>query len=263
MVTVNVRNDGYTYQSIFYEAIMVLRFYLMHLYELPQVMKGTGNPSRIMLSAALGIVLLSAAFFSDKLMHVSRLALVMVWCSGFSLSTQGGCLPVDSWHGSSIQEHYTLAGTVIMQRSTWRIGAHDLYSGVVIDGYVSKMEKQELGKYLSSYEKLESIVDSLNPDGLVVLKLHETQFMKYVMDAAGKEGIYLQLIPFLNDVYPAHPTSDLVGTAKLINLRATPPEKAGKAPAQDGLRRDDQQRMTMLTARKFKKRWESSASLPC
>lgn len=116
-----------------------------------------------------------------------------------------------------------------MQRSTWRIGAHDLYSGVVIDGYVSKMEKQELGKYLSSYEKLESIVDSLNPDGLVVLKLHETQFMKYVMDAAGKEGIYLLMIPFLDDDCPAHPTFDLVGKTKLINLRATLLEKADNA----------------------------------
>ena len=65
----------------------------------------------------------------------------------------------------------------------------------------------------------------------MVLKLHETQFMKYVMDAASKEGIYLQLIPFLNDVYPAHPTFDLVGTAKLFNLRATPLERAGNALA--------------------------------
>lgn len=99
----------------------------------------------------------------------------------------------------------------------------------MIDGYVSKMEKQELGKYLSSHEELESIIDSLNPAGLVVLKLHETQFMKYVMDAAGKEGIYLQLIPFLNDDYPAHPTFDLVGKTKLINLHATLLEKADNA----------------------------------
>ena len=80
--------------------------------------------------------------------------------------------------------------------------------------------------------ELESIVDSLNPDGLVVaLEPHETQFMKYVMDTAGKEGIYLQMIPFFNDYYPAHPTFDLVGKTKLINLRATPLERAGNALA--------------------------------
>lgn len=110
--------------------------------------------------------------------------------------------------------------------------AHDPYSGVVIDGYVSRMEKPELGKCLGSYEELESIVDSLNPDGLVVaLEPHESQFMQYVMDTAGKEGIYLQMIPFFNDYYPAHPTFELVGKTKLINLRATPLERAGNALA--------------------------------
>lgn len=41
-VTVDVRSNGYIYLSIVYAAMMVLCFYLMHLYELPQVMKGTG-----------------------------------------------------------------------------------------------------------------------------------------------------------------------------------------------------------------------------
>ena len=39
-VTVDVRSDGYIYLSIVYAAMMVLCFYLMHLYELPQVMRG-------------------------------------------------------------------------------------------------------------------------------------------------------------------------------------------------------------------------------
>ena len=66
---------------------------------------------------------------------------------------------------------------------------------------------------------------------MVALEPHETQFMKYVMDTAGKEGIYLQMIPFFNDYYQAHPTFDLVGKTKLINLRATPMEKAGNSLA--------------------------------
>ena len=77
-ITVDVRSNGYIYLSIVYEAMMVLYFYLMHLYELLQVMRGTENIARIMLSAALGIVLLSAALFSAKLMHGSRLALMMI-----------------------------------------------------------------------------------------------------------------------------------------------------------------------------------------
>ena len=49
------------------------------------------------------------------------------------------------------------------------------------------------------------------------------------MDTAGKEGIYLLMIPFFNDDYPAHPKFDHVGKTKCINFHTTPPEKAGNA----------------------------------
>lgn len=235
-VTVDVRSNGYIYLSIVYAAMMVLCFYLMHLYELPQVMKGTGNIARIALSATLGIVLLSAALFSAKLMHVSRLALVMVWLFEILLVTARWLLTrrFMAWfiHTGAYQEHYILVGNGHQAKQYLEDLAHAPYSGIVIDGYVSKVEKPGLGRCLGSYETLESIVDSLSPDGLVVaLEPHETQFMQYVMDTASKEGIYLQMIPFFNDYYPAHPTFELVGKTKLINLRATPLERAGNALA--------------------------------
>lgn len=178
-VTVDVRNDGYIYLSIVYAAMMVLCFYLMHLYELPQVMQGSGNLARIMLSAALGIVLLSAAPFSAKLIHVSRLALVMVWLFEILLVTARWLLTrrfmVWFIHTGAYQEHYILVGNGHQARQYLEDLAHDPYSGIVIDGYVSKVEKPELGRCLGSYEELESIVDRLNPDGLVVaLEPHET-----------------------------------------------------------------------------------------
>lgn len=189
-VTVDVRSNGYIYLSIVYAAMMVLCFYLMHLYELPQVMKGTGNIARIALSATLGIVLLSAALFSAKLMHVSRLALVMVWLFEILLVTARWLLTrrFMAWfiHTGAYQEHYILVGNGHQAKQYLEDLAHDPYSGVVIDGYVSKVQKPELGRCLGSYEELESIVDSLSPDGLVVaLEPHETQFMQYVMDTAG------------------------------------------------------------------------------
>ncbi len=236
IVTVDVRSNGYIYLSLVYAAMMVLCFYLMHLYALPQVMRGSGNLARIMLSAALGIVLLSAALFSAKIMHVSRMALVMVWVFEVLLVTARWLFTrrLMAWYvrKGTYQEHYILVGNGRQAKQYLQDLAHDAYSGIVIDGYVSRIEKPELGRCLGSYEELESIVNSLNPDGLVVaLEPHETQFMKYVMDTAGKEGVYLQMIPFFNDYYPAHPTFELVGKTKLINLRATPLESAGNALA--------------------------------
>lgn len=113
-VTVDVRSNGYIYLSIVYAAMMVLCFYLMHLYELPQVMKGTGNIARIVLTATLGVVLLSAALFSAKIMHVSRMALVMVWLFEILLVTARWLLTrrLMAWfiQKGTYQEHYILVG---------------------------------------------------------------------------------------------------------------------------------------------------------
>ena len=154
-------------------------------------MKGSGNIARIMLSAALCIVLLSAAFFSAKIMHVSRMALAMVSLFEVLLVTARWLLirRFMAWfiHTGAYQEHYILVGNGHQAKQYLEDLAREPYSGVVIDGYVSKVQKPELGKCLGSYEELESIVDGMNPDGLVVaLEPHETQFMKYVMDTAGK-----------------------------------------------------------------------------
>lgn len=233
-VTIDARGNGFVYVSIVYAAMLVLSFYLMHLYELPQVMKGTGNIARIVLGATMGIVLLTAALFSVKLVHISRLALAMVWLFEILLVTLRWLLTRKIIYGlirtGAYQEHYILVGNGRLAKQYLQDLAREPYSGVVVDGYVSKVQKPELGKCLGSYEELESIVASLNPDGLVVaLEPHEIRFMKYVMDTAGKEGIYLRMIPFYNDYYPARPTFELVGKTKLINLRATPLDKAGNA----------------------------------
>lgn len=46
--------------------------------------------------------------------------------------------------------------------------------------------------------------------------------MKQVLAAADKLGARISIIPFYNDYIPAHPTIDVVGKTKLINMRATP-----------------------------------------
>ena len=56
---------------------------------------------------------------------------------------------------------------------------------------------------------------------IVALEPHEIQFMKQVLDAADKLGARISIIPFYNDYIPAHPSIDVVGKTKLINMRAT------------------------------------------
>lgn len=102
--------------------------------------------------------------------------------------------------------------------------------GITVDGYISGVPRPELGTCLGCYEDLEKILEQRDLDELVVaLEPHEVRFMRSVLDAADKEGVHVTLIPFYNDYIPSHPSIDVVGQTKLINLRATPLDNFGWA----------------------------------
>lgn len=102
--------------------------------------------------------------------------------------------------------------------------------GVVVDGYISGAERDGLGERLGSYEQLETILLVHPLDCLVVaLEAHETRFMRYVLMAAEREGIRVELIPFYSEYIPPHPSVEVVGKTKMMNLNATPLDDPGRA----------------------------------
>lgn len=102
--------------------------------------------------------------------------------------------------------------------------------GLEVLGYVSASEKPELGTRLGCYEQIEEILEHHFVDELVVaLEPHETVFMKHVLSAADKEGVRVSIIPFYSEYIPSHPSIEVVGDTKLINMRSTPLDKIGWA----------------------------------
>ena len=61
------------------------------------------------------------------------------------------------------------------------------------------------------------------------LEPEEIRFMQPTIAAADKEGIRLSIVPFYNDYIPPHPTIEAVGNSRVINMRATPLDRAGNA----------------------------------
>lgn len=111
---------------------------------------------------------------------------------------------------------------------------HDIQNnaqmGIVVDGYISKVERPALGKCLGCYEDVGQILEQHEVDELILaLEPHEIQFMKPVLAAADKEGVRLILIPFYNDYLPPHPSIDVIGQTKLVNMRSTPLDNLGWA----------------------------------
>lgn len=175
-----------------------------------------------------------ALLYVIKVVHISRMAFILIGMIATVLVFLRYCIfrRIVCWliHEGLFQEHYILVGNGHLAHQYLTDVQREVYPELIIDGYVSKVQKPELGKCLGSYEDLGAIAEEYDIDGLIIaLEPHEIHFMKYVMETAGKEGLQLRLIPFFNDYYPAQPTFDLVGKTKLVNLRSTPLNKVSNA----------------------------------
>ena len=95
--------------------------------------------------------------------------------------------------------------------------------GMRIRGYISKSVKQELGKNLGMYEELDQILQDSDIEEMVIaLESHEVEFMPMVIAAGEKAGVKISIIPFYNNYIPNHPSIDVIGNCKLMNIRQIP-----------------------------------------
>jgi len=234
VITIDARAGIYSRIALVYAFAVVLALYLLHFYERQQVLKIARNIASILVTNGLGIMTWMAMLYTSKVLHVSRMAFLLMGLlsSGMITIRYLAFRRFVCWliHKGLFQEHYILVGNGHLAHQYLADNQREVYPEIIIDGYVSKAQRPELGKCLGSYEELGAIVKEHDIDGMIIaLEPHEIHFMKYVMETAGKEGLQLRLIPFFNDYYPAHPEFDLVGKTKLVNLRATPLNKAGNA----------------------------------
>ena len=234
VVTLQLSRGGFAIGAVAYSVAIVIAYYALRLYGSYRFKHPGEECITILLINGMGTLVYMAVLFLFRIVDFSRMALVLFWL------ISSGLVICKRTFVRMILRHYRALG--YNQKHVAIVGnghlAHqyllDLeqkpHLGFTVDGYVSKMERPELGTCLGSYEQLEEILENYELDELVVaLEPHEVRFMKDVLSVADKEGIRVNLIPFYNDYIPTHPTIEVVGKTKLINLRATPLDHLGWA----------------------------------
>ncbi len=128
------------------------------------------------------------------------------------------------------QKHVIIFGNGHLAREFKESVETDPSLGIVVDGYVSKSPRAELGTNLGSYEDLEHILDERDVDILVVaLETHELNFMQYAIACAEKNGVRINLIPSFSRFMPRHVRMEELDNVKLIDMRAIPLDNPGAA----------------------------------
>lgn len=216
-----------------YCVLIVIVFYIFNVYTHWNFRRHSRS-TRLLAIHFVGVLILEAVFFTLRIVDFSRWTLVFFWAISSALV---------------IGKHLLITRIALRQRAKGRDLRHvvilgnghlafqcvqdiaaDPELGIVVDGYISGVEKPGLGKCLGAYEDLEQILAERQPDCLIVaLEAHETGFMRDILTLAEKEGTRVELIPFYNNYMPTHPSIEVVGRTKMINLRATPLDNIGWA----------------------------------
>lgn len=220
--------------ALAYSVCMMLMYYAARLYT-PKSTQRLGNSIfRVICVNILGIAFIQAFLYFTRIVEFSRIAIVIF----LVLST--GLVVLKHWIVSRVQQAMLSRGVnmkrivvvgdgVLAHQYRTSVGENPQY-GFQIDGYVSKVDKPELGRRLCSYEELETWLNDHEADSVVIaLEPHECAYMNMIIEACEKQGVPASVIPFFHRHFPAQPTIDVVGGTKLINIRATPLDDALKA----------------------------------
>ena len=210
-----------------YALVLVAAFYAARLYGSYRFQSQRRELWFIFWLNAAGVTALTALLYITRFADFSRLAIFLFFVFSTAFVTiKRICLrAILRYYRSrgSNQKHVILVGCGHFAGQYVRDVKARPYLGFTVDGYVGEQECSALGKRLGRYGDLETILDQYDPDEVVVaLEPDEIGSIQSILRLVDKQGVRISIIPFVNDYIPAHPTIDVIGDTKLINMRATP-----------------------------------------
>ena len=217
-----------------YSLAAVCLFYVFHLYIPLHQSPLNRELMRLVLLNIVAILSLGSVFYLLRLGDFSRMALGFFWLiSTFFLALKRVCWRMISHRrfqrGRGLRRVILVGSGRLARRYRTDIELHPQF-GRVVDGYISDREEERCGRYLGPLDELEQILESHGCDEVVVaLEPNETAYIQAVLNTVEKEGLRVSMVPFYSDFFPSHPTIEIVGRSKLIDLRATPLDNLGLA----------------------------------
>ena len=223
-----------------YSILMVLVYCIFRMYGSYRFKEQSTEIITLIFLNGVGALALISLLYLTRLVDVSRLAIFFFWAfSSLFVIAKRVLVRAVLRHYRQLgynQKHVVVVGNGHFARQYIQDVKNNPHMGFTVDGYVSRSQKPELGRCLGAYEELEKILETNDVDELVIaLEPHEIGFMRQVLAAADKEGVKLSIIPFYNDFFPSHPTIEVMGRTKLINMRATPLDNLGWAMLKRGM----------------------------
>lgn len=220
-------NRSYFTAAAIFAVIELLVFYFAHLYSLTRRNRLVTEILRIAQFGALAVIGLMAFLYFTRIVDFSRIAMgIYLIVSTVVLTGKRVALRLILRHFRKEgynQKHVLIVGDGKHAYQYIEGIRENPHLGFTIDGYVSRVDKEGLGKRLGTYEELEAILNKHKIDEVVIaLEIHEVNFMGTIIGACDKSGTRVSIIPYFNDYIPVHPSIYNIGESRMIDVRAIP-----------------------------------------
>ena len=126
-------------------------------------------------------------------------------------------------------KHVVVIGTGELAMQYAQDAENERGLGIRIKGFVGDRDAG-VRQWLGGFDALDRLLES--PDineAVIALEPEEYMHIRDLILACEKNGVKYYIIPFYNDISPAHPVIETVGASKLINMRANRLENMGWA----------------------------------
>ena len=208
--------------SIFYSAGLLLMLSILGFYSSTRVRKLSWKLSTLFVATTLSIFAVTALIFVFKIEDVSRGIIAIFYIVTFAL----------------LSGKQVLTRAILNQlRKTGYNIKHEILVGTgrLAEQYIEDLGNEpELGiqidKTVESDVDLKKALKEIHVDEVVIaLEPEEYGDITKIIAVCEKYGVKYFVIPFYNDMIPAHPVFERVGRTKLINMRANRLESLGWA----------------------------------
>ena len=208
--------------SAFYAAGLLLMLAALGYYSTTRVQKLTWKLGTLFISTTISIFIVTTVIFVFKIEDVSRGIILIFYV--LTLFLLGGKqilmrLVLNQLRAGGFNiKHEILVGTGKLAAQYKRDLSDEPELGIQVDASISP--EADLETILSS-NPVDEVVIALEPEEYI----HITR----LIEICEKNGVKFLVIPFYNDMIPAHPVFESIGNSKLINMRANRMEQIGWA----------------------------------
>lgn len=213
--------------------INLILYYFLHLYDSFRAKSFSKELSNIVKANTILIITLLSILFTVKLVHLSRLVLVIFYFINIVLiSVKRYTLRKVLWNirskGLNLK-HVIIIGSGETAKEYLSIIKNNKEYGYNYVGYVSNNFDFE-GEKLGNYCDLLDILLEQKPDEVIcALDIADAKYLEDIVSACEKSGTKISIVPFCYKYIPSQPYIDAIGHIPLINLRRIPLDNLGNA----------------------------------